>query len=490
MALRTDSRPNLLLFMPDQLRADVVSTFALAGSAVARTPALDSLAERATSFTSAWSQHPVCGPSRASIMTGWYPHVAGHRSLTTPLRHDEPNLLRICKDAGYHVAWAGHRGDTFAPGVTEASTDFSGWLDPPRTLHSAPTVAPGSPLHRAYYNGRRPRAVVDFDEATVRTAEAWLSSGPPEPWLLFVALLFPHCPFETEEPWFSLHERQAIPPPAPRGAVDREPAFKTALRAALGLDDLTDADWAELRATYLGMVSRVDHHLGRVLDAVEHAGATERTAIAFFTDHGEYAGDQGLVEKWPSGLDACLLRNPLLVALPGQTEARRCDALVEMVDLLPTLCTLAGVPVPHQHFGHDLGPLIDGATTELRDAAFSEGGFSRREAGRLEASAGRYAAKGELQRSQPDLVGRAASVRTQRWTYVHRLEEGPELYDRLADPFETVNLAGLAAQADDEEELRHRLLEWLLDTADLLPEPDLPRFPDIPHGWRTEAVRS
>ena len=90
-------RPNLLLFMPDQLRADCVGAF---GNAVIRTPAIDALAARGTTFRQAFSQHSVCGPSRVSMFTGWYPHVAGHRTLDNLIKPWEPNLLRLLKDAG------------------------------------------------------------------------------------------------------------------------------------------------------------------------------------------------------------------------------------------------------------------------------------------------------------------------------------------------------------------------------------------------------
>ena len=80
-----------------------------------QTPNIDALAARGTRFSNAFAQNPVCGPSRCSFMTGWYPHVRGHRTLTHLLKSDEPNLLKLMKTAGYHVAWAGRRGDTFAP---------------------------------------------------------------------------------------------------------------------------------------------------------------------------------------------------------------------------------------------------------------------------------------------------------------------------------------------------------------------------------------
>ncbi|MEE3073152.1 MAG: sulfatase-like hydrolase/transferase, partial [Actinomycetota bacterium] len=121
-------RSNILLFTPDQLRADALGCF---GNSEAITPNFDNLAKRGTRFSSAWSQHSVCGPSRTSIMTGWYPHTAGHRTLDNLLKPWEPNLLKYLKDAGYEVALPGNRGDVFAQDVTEMSTDFCGNLVKP-----------------------------------------------------------------------------------------------------------------------------------------------------------------------------------------------------------------------------------------------------------------------------------------------------------------------------------------------------------------------
>src|SRR5215470_18318278 len=104
-------RPNLVLFMPDQLRADALGCF---GNPTASTPNYDALAARGTTFTNAFAQHSVCSPSRVSMSTGWYPHVAGHRTLTNLIKPWEPDVLQLLHDAGYLVAWAGARGDSYA----------------------------------------------------------------------------------------------------------------------------------------------------------------------------------------------------------------------------------------------------------------------------------------------------------------------------------------------------------------------------------------
>ncbi|MFF8615603.1 sulfatase-like hydrolase/transferase [Streptomyces sp. NPDC015350] len=469
-------RPNFVVFMPDQLRADALGAF---GNPHVSTPHIDSLAARGTRFTNAYVQHPVCSPSRASILTGWYPHTAGHRSLTHLLKEHEPNLLRILKNAGYHVTWAGARGDTFAPGVTEQSVHEYGFS-------TMPTVAYGGDYpdgiwSRLFYRGRVPDdGRIDPDEAAVRTAEQWLSRPPEQPWVLFVPLVAPHCPFQIEEPWYSGTDRDTLPDPAaPADDPSREPRYMQAIRDRYGLDEVTPEQWREVKATYYGMISRLDDHLGRILRAVEDSGAADGTVTLFFADHGEYLGDHGLIEKWPSAMHDCVTRDPLIISGPGLEGGKVCEAMVEMVDVLPTVLELAGVEAPHRHFGRSLAPLLDNPAAQHRTYSFTEGGFTVAEEPQMERPTFPYDLKGDLQHEDPALVGKAVAVRDQEWTYVWRLYEAPELYHRAKDPNERHNLAGRHELASVETKLKDAVLRWLVETADVIPLAPDPRLPQV-----------
>lgn len=480
-------RPNVLLFMPDQLRADALGCF---GNPFAKTPHVDALAARGTRFTSAWVNHPVCSPSRVGLMTGWYPHVRGHRTLTHLVQPEEPNLLRSLKEAGYTVAFAGARGDVFAPGVTEASTDFCGWtIRPDRTqLGMGPQHPEGSPRYHAFLHGRRGDGPwLDFDEAVTRTALDFLAAAPREPFFLWMPMIFPHLPFEVEGPWYDAFDPAAMP--LPRPPQPGKARFQRVVHERAHFDRLAPEDWQEIARIYHAMVARVDAQLGRVLQALETSGQLEDTLVLFLTDHGEYLGDFGLVEKWPAGLEPCLTRNPLIVAGPGVAEGRSCDALVEMVDLLPTCLELAGTEARHTHFGRSIVPLLeDPDAAWSRTAAFTEGGFAAADAHLLEEASGEYALKAALQREDPKLVGKCVAMRTAEWTYVHRIGDAPELYDRRADPEEATNLLAADTPHPEHERqaqtLRAALLDWQLETSDVIPWQADPRFPRIPHGFR------
>lgn len=469
-------RPNIVVFIPDQLRYDALGC---SGNPQAATPHIDALAARGTRFTNAYAQHSVCSPSRVSFLTGWYPHTRGHRTLGHLLKPWEPNLLRTLKDAGYHVAHAGLRGDTFAAGVTQDSTDRFGFAVSPKMLFGKSRYPKDHHLARAFYHGAREgnSVVLDFDEACTRTAEQWLAEGMPEPWVLYVPLMFPHPPFEVEEPWFSLHDRSAMSAPAsPNDERGDKPRYMADIRERYGTGRMSPSDWAELRATYYGMVSRVDAQLGRVMAGVERSGASDRTATFFFTDHGEYLGDYGLVEKWAAGQHDCLLHDPLIVAAPGGREGNVATSFVELVDLLPTVCELAGIEAQHTHFGKSFAPLLRDGDAPHRDAAFSEGGFLLDEEPLFENAGFPYDLKAAIQHETPISVGKVTTIRTKEWTYCRRLYEADELYHRASDPQELANLAALPEHASVLTELSGRMLDWMIATADVFPWNEDKRF--------------
>jgi len=172
----------------------------------------------------------------------------------------------------------------------------------------------------------------------------------------------------------------------------------------------------------------------------------------------------------------------VIFAGPGIGENKTASTFAEMVDILPTLLELADVSTGHTHFGKSLVPSFDDPDASIRDRAFSEGGFGLHELELLEQPAGEYKNKGELQHQSPKVVGKAISMRTEHFTYVFRLYESDELYDRRVDPNETHNLLTEHDHEATVHSLKTQLLEWLMETADCIPWEADPRFPKIPHG--------
>lgn len=206
--------------MPDQLRYDALHCSGM--NPIIQTPNIDSFASRGVRFSECYVQASVCSQSRCSMFTGLYPHVSGHRSLENLIKPWEPNLFRSMKDDGYHIACMGPRGDLFAPTVTELSLDEYGFLEPPevtKIIGSPSAERPETEItiwERLFYKGRRDmNKAVDYDEAAVRSAEKWLECPPDDkPWVLFLPLFFPHCPFTVEEPYFSMYKREDMAKPS------------------------------------------------------------------------------------------------------------------------------------------------------------------------------------------------------------------------------------------------------------------------------------
>ncbi|KAJ9154768.1 Arylsulfatase [Pleurostoma richardsiae] len=487
-------KPNFIIFMPDQLRYD---SLGCCGNKTVKTPNIDALASRGTRFANCFVQASVCAQSRCSIFTGNYPHVAGHRSLESLIKPWEPNLLRSLREqGGYHVACLAPRGDTFAPTVTELSVDEYGFLETPEFVPKFGGGGGGKGARekediwgRLFYRGlRNAGEAADYDDAVVRSALKWLERPPKDkPWVLFMPLIFPHCPFQVEEPYFSMYDRGSMPAPSSKDdKTGYEPRYMSVLRDQYGTHRATPEIWAEVTATYFGMISRLDDQLGRIVAKTQELGYWDSTVTLFFTDHGEYLGDHGLIEKWPSGLSDCLTREPLIVAGAGLPEGVVYDEMTEMVDLLPTVLQMAGIGEHFPHCGTSLCDiLVSGGKTESgqvmkhREFAFTEGGFLLSEEPLLEQAPYPYDIKAALQHTDTALVGKAISIRDKRWTYIYRLYEPPELYDREKDPQELHNLAGAEQHAAERSRLESSVLRWMVESSDFLPYKKDPRFPEV-----------
>ncbi|KAK8005890.1 hypothetical protein PG991_012187 [Apiospora marii] len=483
-------RPNLVIFMPDQLRFDSLGCTSPAGHPV-QTPHIDAFARRGTLFTNCFTQASVCSQSRCSMFTGAYPHVSGHRSLHNLIKPWEPNLFRSLKESGYHVACLAPRGDTFAPAVTELSLDEYGFLETPEFVPKFGKREPGAPppekdesiWGRLFYRGlRNAHQAMDYDDAVVRSALTWLECPPADkPWVLFMPLLFPHCPFQVEEPYFSQYARDAMPPIAkPEDKTGYEPGYMRNIRERYGTDRATPEIWAEIKATYYGMISRLDDQFGRIVAALDESGRWKDTVSMFFTDHGEYLGDYGLIEKWPSGLSDVLVHEPLIIAGAGLPAGQTSAAMAEMVDLIPTVFELCGVGQDFPHNGRSLVPVLMDGAAEHKRYAYSEGGFLKSEEPLLEQSPYPYDLKAALQHEDAAVwVGKALAIRDPTWTYVYRLYEPCELYHRRDDPHEMHNLAEKAEVADVVQEFEREALRWMVDSSDFVPWAQDNRFPEV-----------
>ncbi|MCC7408790.1 MAG: sulfatase-like hydrolase/transferase [Phycisphaeraceae bacterium] len=489
-------RPHIVIFNPDQWRGDVLGHM---GNPAAVTPNLDKLAEtEAVSFSRAFCQNPVCTPSRCSFMTGWYPHVRGHRTMTHMLRAGEPCLLKILKDNGYFVWWGGkndlvpaqHGYEAFCDVKFEATEqDHARWGSkrPNDWPWERVRGKPGSDTYYSFYVGRLDKQgqelYLDNDWAWVLGAvdqiRRWGESGGDQPLCINLPLGYPHPPYQVEEPYYSMIDRGKLPPriPAP-GDWTGKPSINKGIHRLQNMQGWTEDRWTELRATYYGMCARVDAQLGLIVDALRQAGMWDDTALFVFADHGDFTGDYGLVEKTQNTFEDCLARVPFLVKPPAAKACRPgvSDALVELVDFSATVFDVTGIDPGYTTFGRSLLPLIAGETREHRDAVFCEGGRLMNEPHCREPDVDpdqkpehSYYPRMKMQYSDGPEHSKATMCRTRDFKYVRRLYESDELYDLAKDPGEEKNVIDDPAYARVLGELKQRMLTFYQETCDVVP---------------------
>jgi arylsulfatase A-like enzyme len=478
----TRGRPNIILFVPDELRADALGCY---GNTVIRTPNFDRLAQTGSRFENCHVQFPVCGASRCSMLTGWPASVRGHRSLYYFLKPDEPNMFRYLRQAGYDVFLFGKNDalapETFASSVTE-------WRNPdsPAAQFAAISQAQRPTTMLLPASGER-HATGDY--AALQLAIRVLERREAErPFCIFLALFEPHPPYTICADFYDLYRPADIPALTPPDLA-RRPRFHRALRELSGLSQVTEAEFRKVRAVYYGKVTYADWLLGELLEAMERTARVRDTAVLVCSDHGDYAGDYGLVEKWPAGLEDCLTRVPLIARIPGSARAAVSRELVELYDVMPTCLELAGTRATHTHFARSLMPQLHGAAGDTQRAAFTEGGYNTYEPQAFEPIiAGLYGPKTRLQNERPETVTRCAAVRTRRYKYIARPNDQSELYDCAHDPLQRENLFGDSSLRDVQAELQSRLMNWYINTSGVPPPerdprgaPVLDRAPELEH---------
>lgn len=493
-------RPHILIFNPDQWRGDVLGHV---GNRAAVTPALDAMVNERTgdavSFRYAFCQNPVCTPSRCSFMSGWYPHVRGHRTMFHMMHaeHGEPVLLKTLKDSGYHVWWGGKNDlvpgqDGFAhvssTKFNATDADFKRWGHTPRPGLHGWTDWRGTPESDTYYSFYAGK--LDKRDDSIYCAEDWpqvlgaidfIRKAPRDkPLCIYLPLAYPHPPYGVEEPWFSMIDRAKLPPRVkPPPDFTGKASILGAIHRRQQMQSWSEERWTELRATYYGMCARVDHQFKMVLDALREAGLYDDTAAFFFSDHGDYTGDFSLVEKTQNTFEDCLTRVPLIVKPPRGTpvKPRVTDAMAELIDFTATVYDITGIDPGYDHFGRSLLPVLAGDTDTHRDAVFCEGGRLKGETQAMERGSaahivptGLYYPRVGLQSiDDPCYHTKGVMCRTRDFKYVRRLYESDELYDLRNDPNEMNNVVNDPRYASMLAELRLRTLTWFVETADVVP---------------------
>ncbi len=365
-------RPNVLFLLVDDLRPE----FGAYGVAQARTPHLDALAASASVFERAVCNVPVCGASRASMMTGLRPDVSRFLDYTARIDEDAPGATTLFghfKSAGYHTLGMGkvlHFADDHAGDWSEPFWDARpepGSPDRHYLLPASVALASTSP------NGRGPAFeaadVADDDYADGRLAThavEWLrefSQVTAQPFFMAVGLRKPHLPFNAPQRYWDLYDAGDFRLPANYTFPESTPrnlyhgSGELHLYAGVPKELVLDTAFAkQLLHGYYAAMSYADAQVGRILAELERSGLADNTIVVLVGDHGYNLGDHTMWNK--HCLFRSSLRVPLLVRAPGMPAGQRVTSVAEFVDLFPTLCELAGVEAPAALQGESLVPLL------------------------------------------------------------------------------------------------------------------------------------
>jgi len=414
-------RPNLLLIMCDQLRADALGTDA-GGAGYVRTPAIDRIAREGTRFDRCYTNSPVCVPTRLSLATGLYPHntgmwsnvalrngkrLPGKGSQDHCLDPDWPTWMAAVRDAGYATALVGkthlhpHRGDLrdrehlmHAYGLDHVD-EIGGPRASTRVGSHMTDLWQRKGLWQKYqddYNERfsqalpvaRPGVIPleDYADTYVgQQSKRWLEQyGGNRPWMLWASFGGPHEPWDTPEPYASMYDPADMPEPLPApGWLDTIPPdsdtadyFRSQHRAYEKQGGLTRPLARALTANYAGNMTLIDDQITDLLAAVEVRGEMDHTVIVLVSDHGEMNGDRGVVHK--NNFLEQSARVPLIIRTPETAQRGRAVSAqpVELIDLGAAFCDWADADWTAHHFARSLAPLVDEPAQRLREVAIVE----------------------------------------------------------------------------------------------------------------------
>lgn len=448
------NKPNIVLFMVDQLTSFVLNTY---GGTVCKTPNIDALAKRGVVFENAWCPYPLCAPSRFGMMSGRLPSRIGAYDNGAELPAATPTFAHYLRLQGYYTCIAGKMhfvGPDQYHGFEERLTteiypaDMS-WTPTPDFrdhnkdeergynfgVSTIDTVKDAGPVARSMQ--------IDYDEDVVHHAVRELyvraRSDDDRPFMMTVSLTQPHDPYVTTQDYWDLYPDNIIDDPGvPFIPLEQRDAHSQSLYFHYGQDkcELTEQDYRNARRGYYGMISYIDDLFGQLMNALDQSGQRDNTVVLFSSDHGDMIGERGM--WFNKTLFNPAIQVPLIIAHP-EYKAGCVAAPCSLLDLFPTLIDLAGIAptdITTAYDGRSLLPALAGQT--LKGPVFAEhidGGTS----------------------------APRVCIRDENMKLILSRAYPAQLYDLSSDPDELHNLAG---QGHPEEQRLTLLAEqtWPLDT--------------------------
>ncbi len=420
-------KPNILFISVDDLNDFPTFTRRYPD---AKTPNMDRLAKRGMVFTHAHCQFPLCGPSRASLMSGMLPSTLGYdnhmkdNALQERTRELGSELLHVWfAKQGYKTMAVGKVCHNHVPSNSVDASGGRGGFNGGTGNLKANWPQKGTSTDWAMAPNRD-------DQLPDHQAAGWavdqLGQEHDKPFFLMVGFLRPHVPWYVPKKWFDLYDKDKITlPPYRKDDLNDIPQMAKDISI---LKQMPRTDWAienkqwrNIVHAYLACISFSDHQVGRVLEALDKSPYKDNTIIVLWSDHGYHMGEKNTFQKqslWERSSHV-----PLAIVGPGLEGDRRCDRIVSLLDLYPTLVEMCGLPTNAKNEGHSLVPLL-----------------------KAPAKTWPY----------PSIIGwkeNSFAVQDERYRYIRYGDGSEELYDHQNDPNEWTNLAGKAEQASVKQRL-------------------------------------
>jgi arylsulfatase A-like enzyme len=468
-----ERKPNLVLFLPDQQRADTVSCY---GGAKVHAPNLNKLASESVVFERAYVTHPVCTPSRSSLMTGTWPHINGCTRNNVPLGRQFRVFPELFDDKNYCTAYIGkwHLGEEGPAGrgfQQWISTDDQG--DYINFLVSA-GVAPDKP------NGRFSKLAISNlppelsrPKFLEKHACEFIEKHHRDPFILVVGFVEPHSPYNgplnNEHPLGEVELDVTATLPENENIPLRYRLMREWQQAEAALDrqrlpaqlffGITPEEYRSIKQRYLGLITLVDQSIGAILGCLERFGLSGNTIVVHTSDHGDSMGAHHLFGKEVMFEEAA--RVPLLIRLPSQRHRKIISQPVTHIDFVPTLLDLLGKPKHPQCAGKSLLPLI------REEPVPPQSIFIEWAPNRTKVKKGTSLARRRMIKRAVDESSRTV-VSPDGWKLCLRDKDMNELYNLKEDPVETRNLYSERQYAPVISRLAGEIHRWQESTNDKL----------------------
>ncbi len=493
-AAAQQTRPNIIIVMTDQQRADLLGR---EGYPLETMPFADSLARQGTWFDRAYTTAPASTPARTSMLTGRFTkatHVkSNHNAVDAFFVKD---MFDVANEQGYATAMVGKNHTYLTPQKTDYWSPFGHGGQNSQQKDSTETAFDnylGSLRMYAGYDPSPGGVEMQLPYRMVDDALGWISTLEDTPFLMWFSMPEPHNPYQACEPYYSMFPPQSLPPKR-SSAADREgkgPRYvhlgEMMAIGHLGYDENLD----RIRSVYHGMLRMIDDQLRRLVNGLGDEGKLDNTIIVYLSDHGDYVGEYGFIKKGV-GMDEVLMRIPMQWTGPGiVANAAPHDAHVSMVDIFPTVCEIMDAPIPAGVQGRSLWPLLTGREYPRREfsSVMAEQGYGGMVYTKEDGDD--YKAEGAMS-DRPGLdclntwtqSGSMRMLRSGEWKLVYDMDGNGYLYNLAEDPSELRNLFGTEACAAKQGEMVETLLRWEISTADPLPLPrNRYRFKTNPHNY-------